>query len=270
MHLSDTEVWESARVLEASSCHPSYTEDDQCPAINTNSPKLDNSFNSIEHLLHDERGRSGGEASTPCLGVGRDQCWQFITASLPSKTLKGHYVLENFISEKEEQDIVCFLDMDLRNPWRLSTFNGLHLGKGYGMITNLRKRCVCPANFEMPKVLMPILERMRESVSVLKDFCPNETNAIDYCKHKGHWLKPHVDDRQISGTILVNLSLCGDCRMTYARERGPCEIYKVLLRRRCIQILTGESRYSFTHSILNDDLLDPRRVSMTFRQSSNP
>ncbi|KAI5084496.1 hypothetical protein GOP47_0000665 [Adiantum capillus-veneris] len=180
---------------------------------------------------------------------------------------KGHYVFENFISEKEEQDILLFLDTDLRNPWKSTTFNGLQTGKAYGLSVDLRKRCVRPAIFEMPKVLMPIIERMRTVVSVLKDFWPNETNAIDYRKHKGHWLKAHVDDRQLSGTIVVNLSLCGDCKMTYERERGPRESYKVLLRRRCIQVLTGESRYNFTHSIRNDDLLDPRRVSMTFRQS---
>ncbi|MCO5591181.1 hypothetical protein L7F22_045162 [Adiantum nelumboides] len=72
---------------------------------------------------------------------------------------------------------------------------------------------------------------------------------------------------QLSGTVVVNVSLCGDCKMTYERERGPRESYKVLLRRRCIQVLTGESRYNFTHSIHNDDLLESRRVSMTFRQS---
>eukprot|EP00250_Pteridium_aquilinum_P016757 c23280_g1_i1 orf=183-1595(-) len=193
--------------------------------------------------------------------------WQFITTPLPSKAPKGHYVVEDFISEKEEQDILCFLDTDSKNPWKQYTFNGLHIGKAYGLSPDLKKRYVRPAVHEMPKILVPVLERMRTTVPVLKDFWPNETNAIDYYKHKGHWLKPHVDDRQMSGTILVNLSLCGDCRMTYERARGPQESYKVLLRRTCIQIQSGECRYNFTHSILNSDLLSPRRVSMTFRQS---
>ena len=89
--------------------------------------------------------------------------------------------------------------------------------------------------------------------------------------------------------------------MTYTREKGRQESFKVLLRRRSIQvkncsisstqsftlgqsslscyffvscfvfhflqIQTGECRYNFMHSIANEDLLSPRRLSMTFRQS---
>jgi hypothetical protein len=40
---------------------------------------------------------------------------------------------------------------------------------------------------------------------------------------------------------------------------------RVLLPRCCLQVLTGASRYSYTHAIHKDDLLDPRRVSITFR-----
>lgn len=195
---------------------------------------------------------------------------KFISSPPPLKAPKGHLIVEDFISVEEEHHLLRSLDMDLRNPWKLSTFNGLHMSKAYGLVTDLKRRLVQPAVFEMPKFLEPITERMRATVVLLKDFWPNETNAINYCKENGHWLKPHVDDRQLSGTVLVNLSLCGDCKMTYTRERGPDECYKVLLRQRSIQILTRESRYNFTHSIQNQDLLAPRRVSLTFRQSVWP
>ncbi|MCO5561098.1 hypothetical protein L7F22_014719 [Adiantum nelumboides] len=216
----------------------------QCLEIHDGFPKSTDRFNSHPQLSFvgsPGRCHSSSAASTSNSRGAKGDGWRLITTSVPPKAPKGHYVFENFISEKT--------------------------GKAYGLNTDLGKRCARPVIFEMPKVLMPIMERMRTTIPVLKDFWPNGTNAIDYCKNKGHWLKAHVDDRQLSGTVVVNVSLCGDCKMTYERERGPRESYKVLLRRRCIQVLTGESRYNFTHSIHNDDLLDPRRVSMTFRQS---
>ncbi len=33
------------------------------------------------------------------------------------------------------------------------------------------------------------------------------------------------------------------------------------------QILSGRARYNYTHGITNGDLLDPRRLSITFRFS---
>jgi hypothetical protein len=34
-----------------------------------------------------------------------------------------------------------------------------------------------------------------------------------------------------------------------------------------MQVLTGDARYSYTHSIAAADILEPRRISITFRQS---
>ena len=67
--------------------------------------------------------------------------------------------------------------------------------------------------------------------------------------------------------------------MTYARDkRGggsrastPLlqDSYDVLLPRRSLQVQSGVVRYSFSHAIANDNLLDPRRVSITFRQNAH-
>ena len=42
---------------------------------------------------------------------------------------------------------------------------------------------------------------------------------------------------------------------------------RISLPRRCLQVLTRDARYSYTHEIRAEDLLDPRRVSITFRHS---
>lgn len=41
----------------------------------------------------------------------------------------------------------------------------------------------------------------------------------------------------------------------------------VLLRPRALQLLTGRSRFNFTHGICSDHVIDDRRVSITFRYS---
>lgn len=42
---------------------------------------------------------------------------------------------------------------------------------------------------------------------------------------------------------------------------------RILLPPRCVQVLSKDSRYSYTHAIAKEDVLDPRRISITFRQS---
>ena len=101
--------------------------------------------------------------------------------------------------------------------------------------------------------------------------------AIDYRRAEGHFLGSHCDDRQLSGGLLLNLCLAGDAIMTYNRDakgsknkRGQGalqECYNVHLPRRALQIQSGTVRYDFQHQIRNEDLLSPRRVSITFRQN---
>jgi len=152
---------------------------------------------------------------------------------------------------------------------------------------------------------------MREKVSVLQGFRPNEANAIDYRRAEGHFLAPHCDvslrlhivcdrlprertclkgrgcrrqDRRLSGTVLVNLSLAGDARMRYTEDKaflrqraqaaaggaqpvvGPPSVL-VQLPRRSLQVQSGRVRYNFRHGIAREDLLAERRVSITFRQN---
>lgn len=129
----------------------------------------------------------------------------------------------------------------------------------------------------MPEALKTFIVRMRTiqvsgtNQKVLKDFRPNEANVIDYHKDRGHNLKPHCDDRQLSGKILCNLCLCGDAVMTYLEDPpkgGSPEVHRVQLPRRALQIQSGNVRYNFRHSIDASDILSPRRMSITFRQNA--
>ena len=191
-------------------------------------------------------------------------------AKLQAKVkLPGHYILENFITEDEERRIVDWLDDDIAaGPWRDSSFNGAHQGKKYGVEPNLLKRCVEPARVPMPKILRDVVvAKFAAAHETLKHFTPNECNAINYRKDLGSVLTPHCDDRQLSSDILVNLSLCSDCTMTYSHEKFASKRVDVRLPRRSLQIQSGSTRYDYMHSIANENLHGNRRVSVTFRES---
>jgi hypothetical protein len=105
----------------------------------------------------------------------------------------------------------------------------------------------------------------------MKGCVPNEANAIEYRRSQGHWLQSHVDDRKLSKEPIANISIIGNCYMTYTNQAMNRNVAaskeRVWLPRRCLQILTGTARYDFAHGIDHADLVSDRRVSMTMRES---
>jgi len=212
--------------------------------------------------------------------------------------LPGHFLVPDFVSPEEELELVAELDA-IAPPWTQSAFNGAHSGKRWGVECDLARRVVRPARLEMPASLERLAARMRAlGHPALANFRPNEANAISYRRDAGHRLDPHVDDRQLSGDVLVNLSLRGDCVMTYEPLRrkplssrakmklNPTEgsrgveapppreeddqTVRIHLPRRSLQVQSGSARFDFAHGVRRDDLRDPRRVSVTFRESKTP
>jgi hypothetical protein len=207
-----------------------------------------------------------------------------------SQPIPGLFVYDNFLNEAEEAAILKELDDTTQEEdvpsWKPSYFNGKSFGKRWGVHCNLRDRRVDAPQHPLPNTLrdivLPKLDKLllqlapniniKHKNNNITNICiPNEANAIDYRRRQGHWLKAHVDDRALSKEPIANLSLAGDCYMTYrnqAPHRNLCVTQeKVLLKRRCLQILTGKARYDFSHGIANEDLLSDRRVSVTMRES---
>ena len=240
------------------------------------------------------------------------------TFGASSGRLPGHFVVENFVTAAEETALVAFLDDARRSgAWKPSTFNGKHLGKKWGVEVDLKRRTVTSGRRPMPPELLAIAARLRACAArnlastsdtsdeeekknasadggavgkdpgvclpraaslVVATFAPNEANAIDYRRALGMELEAHCDDRQMSSGVLVNLSLLGDCVMTYApdarsKRKTPVEsrgAVDVFLPRRSLQVQSGSTRYDFSHAIRNENLLTDRRVSVTFRESAPP
>ena len=151
------------------------------------------------------------------------------------------------------------------------------------MEVDLKRRTVAPERRPLPALVRAVADRMPAAHPALRGFVPNEANAIVYDRHGGAELLPHVDDRQMSTDLIVNLSLAGDCVMTYVEDaardgrRGGWEgvpagarRVDVFLPRRSLQVQSGPCRFNFAHSIRNENLRAPRRVSITFRRSQMP
>lgn len=197
---------------------------------------------------------------------------------ITSKDVPGLFIIYNFLSAEEELLIVEKLDADDLNPWKFSSFNGHCYSKGYGMVTKfgeriVRKNDMSRGEYDMPVFLDFVHERFRDILRqhpqmfppCLHRFRANECNMNSYLKSRKDTLKPHFDDRYLSGEVLMNLSLMGASFMTYIDEKD-CEV-DIHLPRCCLQLVTESARYDFKHSIKEVNLLDERRVSITWRQA---
>lgn len=204
--------------------------------------------------------------------------------------LPGLWLFHEFITEEEESSVVSDLDND-ETSWHLSTFNGHCLSKSYGLKTQfgpvhveeriVRRNDPTKGERDVPVYLLPFVERLQTFVKnnskkfklpvVLNSFRPNECNANCYLKSENHSLTPHYDDRFLSGPILMNLSLHGFSTMTYTKGNSEAvhDTVKVNLPRRCLQLVTGDARYKYKHRINAEDVLDQKRMSVTWRQAGD-
>lgn len=52
----------------------------------------------------------------------------------------GLVLVQDFVSSEEERELVAAIDGERGHPWAPSAFNGAHLGKAWGVRTDLRRR----------------------------------------------------------------------------------------------------------------------------------
>ncbi|KAL6759715.1 hypothetical protein V8C86DRAFT_2567706 [Haematococcus lacustris] len=188
--------------------------------------------------------------------------------AVPHGELHGEWLLHDFITREEE----VRLQHVVKGPpaWSHRGINGPYRGKAWGVVVNLAARSVSAPRYPLPQEFVALAARMRNCLPLLRSFRPSEANAIAYTRGV-HQLTPHMDDRFLSTELIVTLSLVGRARMTFQREaskRGPTHRVVVELPPRACQVLSKDARYTYTHAIASEDLLDPERISITFRQTA--
>ena len=208
-------------------------------------------------------------------------------AAATSKYVPGLYQFENFLTEQEAARTVACLD-EWRQPWpegrTVGPFRLMQWGVRYDRELG-RYRQQRAGEASTPDFLQFLIERMCEPgrawSAITANWRPNEGNANSYVRERGDHLRQHFDDRAFSGRIIASVTLLGNSVLSlkeYPRSTlGPdidagrvvqaSPTRRVPLPSLCLQLLTGDARYNYTHECGVDDLLDPRRVSVVFRQA---
>lgn len=204
--------------------------------------------------------------------------------------IPGLWLLYDFITPTEELELVQHIDNDVATPWKHSSFNGHCNSKTFGVKTQfglpheqrlVRRNDKSKGEYDIPQYVQFVTQRLQQLLHLypdlpteLRTFTPNDCNMNSYEKALKHSLRPHYDDRALSGPLLLNLSLIGTATMTYSKPVTTTDTgdnvairFPVHLPQRCLQLVTGPARWDFMHEIQSQDLSSARRVSITWRQS---
>ncbi len=100
---------------------------------------------------------------------------------------------------------------------------------------------------------------------------PDQVIANEYLPGQG--ISAHIDCEPCFGPVVVSLSLLSNCEMVF-RNVDSSATARIILEPRSLVILSGESRYQWTHEIparKSDTIngrryLRDRRISLTFRE----
>lgn len=188
---------------------------------------------------------------------------------------EGIFLMPDFITPEEEKVLLESIDVQDAKTVDNSLKHRLvkHFGYEfiYGKNTVDRKR---PLERKIPPELTSIvIERLHKSLAQFSSFVPEQMTVNRY--EPGQGIPPHVDTHSPFHDPIVSLSLLGDTVMEFKSETKHSCLY---LPKRSLLVMSGESRYGWTHSItlrMTDVVQKSEgmtmkkretRVSCTFRQ----
>ena len=226
--------------------------------------------------------------------------WSFLngpqTKTTCNQPVPGLFIFPAFLTNEETTTLMEALHNPNIEPqsFALGHFNGQHLNIRWGVhpITSKEEELASGGNPSpcLPgyalDLILPKLEGLKKRIPGLHGFNILEANAIEYCKTNGDSLAFHSDNRFLSKDLILNVSVSGECEMSYRCTALPTkkglskkpdyevgDVRKVLLQAGTLQVMSGESRYNWEHGILNKDIKSSvdnptgKRISMTFRET---
>ncbi|XP_068066341.1 alpha-ketoglutarate-dependent dioxygenase alkB homolog 4 [Anomalospiza imberbis] len=204
----------------------------------------------------------------------------------------GVFLVEEFISEDEECEVVELMDQD---DWKPSQSG--RKKQDYGPKVNFKKQRLKAGSFTgLPSFSRKIVAQMK-ACAVLSGFLPVEQCNLDYRPERGSAIDPHFDDCWLWGERLVSLNLLSTTVLSMScdsedtiqlfpisskeelREEGAkCFLspklvpgkevsVAILLPQRSLVVLHGDARYKWKHGIHRRHI-EHRRVCITFRELS--
>lgn len=189
------------------------------------------------------------------------------------KTIPGMLVLPNFCTSDEEEKIIEHIIIEGSNGrWQsLKSRTVQHYSFKFDYSTKSVNREQIIADKGLPEWVEPIIEKYMERFEN-KPLRPNQLTLNRY--DPGGGIPFHVDTHSSFLSPLLILSLGSQTVMDFRISTGDkYTFYSVLLPRRSLVVMDGESRYAFEHCIRprKMDLIDglaivrSERFSLTFR-----
>lgn len=158
----------------------------------------------------------------------------------------GLMLLEEFISESEENQLLSLVDFacDMENQ-QMKHRKVRHYGYEflYG-VNNVNKNL--PLENQIPNECNFLWTRLKEKHPNLAEFQPDQLTVN--CYNPGQGIPLHVDTHSAFEDPIMSLSLGASIVMEFKNKDE--EHLSVLLPRRSLLILSGESRYNWNHGII--------------------
>ncbi|TMW57169.1 hypothetical protein Poli38472_003094 [Pythium oligandrum] len=185
----------------------------------------------------------------------------------PSTRIPGLVLLPEFITLEQEAALIDEFDRDDRAHWK-NTVKARQV-QHYGFEFNYEtRRCHedQPLPEPMPSTLQTLIDHIPPSIMDT----PDQITVNEYMPGQG--IAAHIDTHSAFTNAIASLSLGNEIVMEFRHPDGRCE--SVLLQPRSLLIMTGASRYEWTHAIPPRlfDVIDgvrvdrKRRLSITFRK----
>lgn len=176
-------------------------------------------------------------------------------------SLDGIYLVSDFLSETEENNLIESIDNDIWIPSQSG-----RLKQDFGIKINFKKQTIKTKYFTgMPMYSKTILERLK-TYRLLNDFQSVELCNLDYRSDRGSHIDPHIDDIWIWGERLITINLLSNTILTLIpNENTSNKIIYIPLPRRWMIVLYGDARYEYKHSIQQQHIQE-RRLAVTFRE----
>ncbi|CAG8503761.1 14999_t:CDS:2 [Dentiscutata heterogama] len=189
--------------------------------------------------------------------------------------LEGLYIVEDFITETEEQELIRAIDS------RIWCGNGVACVEKSFCNFQVIHRNITDIG-PLPTFTEFIIKRFKQQKIIDFEDEPNMCIINEY--EAGQGIMPHTDAATIFGPIILSLSLLSSCLMKFTHSSNPETQFLIVLPPRSLLIMTKSSRYDYKHSISKDiiewfdrgengekqEIIRSRRVSLTFRTVRNP
>ncbi|VVC35353.1 Zinc finger, DPH-type,DnaJ domain,ALKBH8, RNA recognition motif,Oxoglutarate/iron-dependent [Cinara cedri] len=188
------------------------------------------------------------------------------SVKIVSNSPPGLEIIDNFIEENEENFLLLYFKEHWSESSTMKHRQVKHYGYEFDYDNNGVRYDTCdPIPKEFNLILNAIQSRLK--------WCPNQITVNKYLPGQG--IPSHTDTRGVFDDYIVSLSLGSDIVMEFRKDNYH---NSVLLKSKSLLVMSGESRFNWTHGItprkfdvINtvngpDVLCRGTRISVTFRR----